>query len=194
MRRRTVDAVSVTARHVRPEPRRLACARLGLATLSVGVLGLAAIPACATAQAQLDVHGNFARGTSTHTNSWGAGIGIQGTIAGKSSLIAISAAPSFDYLKQENGGPAQEALSLDLDLQPGGTGMVTPYVGASAGANWSSGSGKQWDGTKLGLEAAGGVQLKVGTSALSLKGEERFGYVKGQDHTLTTRFGVLISM
>jgi hypothetical protein len=158
------------------------------------LLALAALPIAARAQAQLDVHGNFAKGTSTHTSSWGGGVGVQGIIAGKSSLIALSAAPSFDYFKQENSGPAQETLSLDLDLQPGGNGTITPYVGASAGANWSSGTNKQWDGTKLGLEMLGGVQVKVGTSALSLKGEERFGYVRGQEHMLTTRLGVLVSM
>ncbi|MFL5560978.1 MAG: hypothetical protein ACJ79K_05840 [Gemmatimonadaceae bacterium] len=167
---------------------------LRFTALVLGIAGISAFPAPAAAQSQLDVHGNWARTTATHTTSWGAGIGFQATVGGKSSPIALSAAPSFDYLKQENSGPAQEILSLDLDLQPGGSGTVIPYVGASAGANWSSGSGKQWEGTKLGLETLGGVQLKVGTSALSLKGEERFGYVRGQEHTLTTRFGVLISM
>jgi len=194
MRRTLVHAVTAATKDPRSNHPRSSFARLCLAILSVSAMSLAALPARATAQAQLDVHGNWAKGTSSHTSSWGGGVGVQGTIAGKSSLVALSAAPSFDYLKQENGGPAQETVSLDLDLQPGGNGTVTPYVGASAGANWSSGSNKQWDGTKLGLETLAGVQLKVGTSALSLKGEERFGYVKGQEHVLTTRFGVLISM
>ena len=165
-----------------------------VATLSLAAISLAALPAPARAQSQLDLHGSWARGTSTHASSWGGGVGVQGTIAGSSGPIELTAAPSFDYLKQENGGPAQESLSLDLALQPGGSGTVTPYIGASAGANWSSGSGKQWDGTKLGLETLAGVQLKAGASALSLKGEERFGYVKGQEHVLTTRVGVLISL
>jgi hypothetical protein len=189
----TMTIVDAVAAPDRCFPRSVV-ARRCLATFAAGLLALAALPIAARAQAQLDVHGNFAKGTSTHTSSWGGGVGVQGIIAGKSSLIALSAAPSFDYFKQENSGPAQETLSLDLDLQPGGNGTITPYVGASAGANWSSGTNKQWDGTKLGLEMLGGVQVKVGTSALSLKGEERFGYVRGQEHMLTTRLGVLVSM
>jgi hypothetical protein len=193
MRRTNVDAVPAHTKQSHSNHGRHSFIRLWITALSLGGLAVA-FPVRASAQTQLDVHGSWARGTATHANSWGAGAGIQGTIAGKSSVIALTASPSFDYMKQEKGGPSQESVTLDLALQPGGSGTVTPYVGGSAGANWSSGSNKQWDGTKLGLETFGGVQLKVGTSALSLKGEERFGYVRGQEHVLTTRFGVLISM
>jgi len=143
-------------------------------------------------QSQLDVHGNYAIGTSTHNKSWGGGVGVQTTFGGKSSAIAISTSPSVDYLKQENGGASQTSVTLDIDVQPGGNGTVLPYAGASAGANWSGGSGKMWDGAKLGLEAAGGLQLKL-TSSASIRAEERFGYIKSQEHTLTTRAGFLVS-
>jgi hypothetical protein len=153
---------------------------------------LAAAPLHAQ-QTQLDVHGNYVFGTSTHNKSWGGGLGMQSTFGGKTSPIALSAAPSIDYLKQENGGPSQTTVSLDLDLQPGGNATVVPYAGVSAGANWSGGSGKMWDGAKLGLETLAGAQFKLGKSGASVKAEERFGFVKSQEHTLTTRAGFLIS-
>jgi hypothetical protein len=39
----------------------------------------------------------------------------------------------------------------------------------------------------------GGVQIKV-SSATTLKVEERFGYVEGQEHALATRLGVLLKL
>ena len=143
-------------------------------------------------QTQLDVHGSYAIGTSTHNKSWGGGLGIQATFGGKSSAIAISASPGVDFMKQENGGPSQTSVSLDLNVQPGGNATVLPYVGVSAAENWSGGSGKMWDGAKLGLETMDGAQFKL-TSSASIKAEERFGFVKTQEHTLTTRAGFLIS-
>lgn len=108
--------------------------------------------------------------------------------------MKVSIAPSLDYLKQENSGPSETTLSADLDVQPAGSSPVTPYVGVSAGANWSAGDNKQWKGSRLGLETLAGIQVKLGGSSVSAKGEERFGYVKGQEHTLTTRIGVLIML
>ena len=157
---------------------------------------LAVTPLWSRAQAQeiqLDVHGNFAVGTSSHSRSWGAGIGPQITFGSAGAPAKLSVSPGFDYLKQEAGGPSQESLSLDANVQPGGSSAATPYVGASASANWSSGTARQWEGAKLGLETMGGVQIKVG-SATTLKVEERFGYVEGQEHTLATRLGVLLKL
>jgi hypothetical protein len=161
------------------------------------LLALAAIAARAgradAQETQLDLHGSFAVGTTSHSRSWGAGLAPQFTFGSSSAPVKVSLAPGFDYLKQEAGGPSQENLSLDANLQPGGSSSVTPYVGASASANWSSGSGKQWSGSKLGLETMGGLQMKAG-DAVTLKAEERFGYVEGQEHTLTTRLGVLLKL
>ena len=39
----------------------------------------------------------------------------------------------------------------------------------------------------------GGLQLKT-SPAVTLKAEERFGYIRGQEHSLSTRFGVLLSI
>jgi hypothetical protein len=142
---------------------------------------------------QLDVHGNFSVSTSSHSRSWGAGIGPQFSFGSSTAPAKLSVSPGFDYLKQEHGGPSQESVSLDANVQPGGSSTVTPYVGASTSANWSSGTGKQWQGAKLGLETMGGVQIKAGET-ITLKAEERFGYVKGQEHSLATRLGVLVKL
>ena len=107
--------------------------------------------------------------------------------------MRVSVSPGFDYLKQEHGGPSQESVSLDANLQPGGSSSRTPYVGASVSANWSSGTGKQWEGSRVGLERMGGLQLKTSPS-VTLKAEERIGYIRGQEHSLSTRFGVLLSI
>jgi hypothetical protein len=144
-------------------------------------------------QTQLDVHGNFVTTTGSHTKSWGAGVAAQMTFGSSKAPAQVSVSPGIDYLKQENSGPSQESVALDVDLQPGGSSTITPYVGVSASENWSSGTGKQWSGGKLGMETLGGVQIKAGTNS-SVKAEERFGYVNGQEHTLTTRLGVLLKI
>ena len=163
--------------------------------VSASVIALAAalLPLPASAQqSQIDLHGSMAVGTSSHNKSRGGGAGAQFTVDDKPVKVSLS--PGIDYLKQENSGPSQTSLSLDMNVQPGGNSPVTPYVGASASANWSGGDNKQWEGSRLGLEAMAGAQFKLGSSSLSAKAEERFGYVKGQEHTLTTRLGVLISL
>jgi hypothetical protein len=159
---------------------------------AIVMVGSVLIPNQASAQqAQLDLHGNFAVGTSTHNKSWGGGVGAQVTVG--SRPVKVSLAPSLDYLKQQNDGPSQTTLSADLDVQPGGNSPVTPYAGVSAGANWSGGSNKQWEGAKPGFETLAGLQIKLGKSSVSAKAEERFGYVQDQEHSLTTRVGALIS-
>ena len=144
-------------------------------------------------EAQGDVHANYSRGTDTGTNAWGAGINFQLTFGGKAPLN-LGTSAGLDYLKQEDGGPGQVNLSYDAVLQPGGDGSITPYAGGSVSANWSVGDAKQWDGAKLGLDAIAGLQFTVkALGDLSWKLEERFGYVRGQEHTLGTRRGVAIS-
>jgi hypothetical protein len=162
---------------------------------AVAAITAIALPSRVRAQeTQLDVHGSFSIGTETHTKAWGAGVAPQFTFGGSQAPVKLSLAPGFDYLEQEEEGPSQENLSLDVNVQPGGSSTVTPYVGASASANWSSGSGKQWEGAKLGLETMAGLQIKTGSGPVSIKAEERFGYVEDQEHTLTTRLGVLIKL
>jgi len=143
-------------------------------------------------QLQLDLHGNYVRTTQTWTTAWGGGGAVQVTWGGPQSLINVGTALGVDHTRQENGGPTQTGGTFDLTLQPGGSGSFVPYVGGSASVNWSGGEAAQWQGARLGLEALAGLQIKLG-GPLSVKAEERYGYVDGQEHTLTTRLGVLIS-
>jgi hypothetical protein len=154
---------------------------------------LAATPAAAQ-QMQADLHGNYARGEQTHANAWGAGGQLQATWGAQSAPVKVATSGALDYTKQDNGGPSQTSLSTDVTLQPGGGGSLIPYAGGSIGANWSGGDQKQWTGAKLGLETLAGLQIKTAAMGpISWKAEERFGYVRGQEHTLTTRVGVVAS-
>ena len=154
---------------------------------------LAASPASAQ-QMQGDLHGNYGRGTQTHSNSWGAGTQLQATWGAQNASVKVGTSAGVDYAKQENGGPSQTNLATDVTLQPGGGGSLVPYAGGSVGANWSGGDNKQWTGAKLGIETLAGVQIKSSAlGPISWKAEERFGYVRGQEHQLTTRLGVAMS-
>lgn len=162
----------------------------------VGAIAVALVVAAARVsaqQSQADVHANHSIGTTTHSASWGGGVGAQATFGAESAPVKFNIEPTVDYLKQENSGPSQTSAALSAALQVGGKSTVNPYVGGSIGANWSGGSGKQWDGAKLGLESAVGAQVKLGNSGSSAKIEESFGYVRGQEHSLGTSVGLLFS-
>jgi hypothetical protein len=150
-----------------------------------------------TAQAQersADLHLDYSRTTQTHQNSWGGGAALQLTWGGSHAPAKLNTSFGADYMKQENGGPSQTSLATDVTVQPGGNSAFTPYAGGSASANWSGGSASQWSGAKLGLETLAGFQFKPSPDAnISWKAEERFGYVRGQEHALATRVGILVS-
>jgi hypothetical protein len=146
-------------------------------------------------QRTADVHGDYVRGLVTDANSWGAGAALQLTWGGSSAPIKVNTSAGVDYTKQTGGGPGQTSAAFDLTAQPGGNSALTPYAGGSASANWSSGSNSQWSGSRLGLETLAGLQFKPSSqSKISFKAEERYGYVRGQEHTLATRAGILISL
>ena len=166
--------------------------RIHTAALLV-VTGLSALARGAVAQqAQLELDGLYSVTTSTHTKSWGGSGGVQVTFGGSNAPLALSVTPSVSYLKQENSGPGQTNLGASVNLQSGGHGAFTPYVGADAGSNWSTGSNKQWEGARLGVDMLAGTEFKF-SSKLTGKAEERFGYINGQEHTLTTALGLLVS-
>lgn len=160
-------------------------------------MALAACLTAGTAAAQQstgDVHASYQRTTVSKANAWGVGAQYQLTFGGKQAPLQLNTSLGADWIKQENNGPSTTSLSYDATTQPGGSGSLMPYVGGSVSANWSGGNNKQWDGAKLGLEAIGGLQVKLGLSGVSWKVEERYGYVREQsDHTLTTRVGVMVS-
>ena len=153
---------------------------------------LVATPAAAQ-QFQADVHGNYGRGTHSHADAWGAGGQVQATWGARNAPLKLATSAGIDYTKQD-AGPTQTSVGSDITLQPGGGGSLVPYAGGSLGANWSSGHAKQWTGARLGLETLAGVQITLpAMGALSWRLEERFGYVRGQEHTLSTRLGVAAS-
>jgi len=165
----------------------------------VFLISAAAIPAIAASplaaqQSQLDVHGDYSHAVSSGTNSWGAGVALPVTWGAKSSPVRVATSPGFDWTRESGGGPSQESLGLDVTAQPGGNSTVTPYAGGSASANWSTGTGKQWEGSRLGLEALAGAQITLRPDKLSAKLEERYGYVSHNDHMWTTRAGLLFSL
>ena len=166
---------------------------VGVSLVAAFTAALAATPAAAQ-QMQGDLHANYARGTQSHANSWGAGAQVQATWGGSSAPVKVGTSGGVDYTKQEKSGPSQTSLGLDVTLQPRGNGSVIPYAGGSVSSNWSGGDAKQWTGAKTGLETLAGVQIKASSlGPISWKAEERFGYVKGQEHQLTTRVGVMMS-
>ena len=160
-----------------------------MVSTAAAVAGTAFVPRSISAQQQRqgELHANYSRQTQSKSNAWGAGTQLQLVWGAKHAPVVLGTSFGGDYLKQENGGPNSWNTSADAVLQPGGNSTVTPYAGGSVGANWSTGVGAQWAGARLGLETLGGVQFKIGTASAKL--EERFGYVRGQEHTLASRFG-----
>lgn len=162
------------------------------------ILGLAAVAAaavpCSAQQRQIEGHANYANTVQSHQNSWGAGASYQLTWGGQSAAVQLGTSLAADYQKQENGGMSQTSASYDMTLQPGGNSTVTPYVGGSVGANWLSGPGAP-SGAQLGLQYILGAALKLERQApLAVRLEVRPGYVKTQEHTVTGRLGVSLSM
>jgi hypothetical protein len=164
------------------------------AQLVIGCIGAMMCASGALAQQSVEAHGNYVRALSSHSNAWGAGGNYQITWGAQSAPVRIATSIGPDYTKQQGSDQSQTSLSVDATLQPGGGGSVTPYAGGSISENWSGGDRRQWSGAKAGTEVLAGLQVKLRSgSKTSVKGEERYGYVNGQEHTATTRVGLSIS-
>ena len=164
------------------------------AILSAGVLAFCLLSnTTAAQQTSVDLHLGYSRGTQTHSNSWGGGGGLQFQWGGDNAPLKVSLSPGGDYMKQENG-PGTASGSLDLAFQGGGSSPLSVYAGVSGSENWSTGDNKQWTGAEFGREIFAGLQFKPTGWKTSFKGEERYGYIDGQEHTLTTRLGIMIPL
>ena len=140
-----------------------------------------------------DVHGAFV--PAVHSQPSAAGFGV--AIAAPARLASATLLPSLggDYLRRAALGPGRASAGLDLRLLPSAEGhWVVPFVGAGASANWSGGLQSEWNGARLGLDAIAGFALGANNPHFALKIEQRFGYVTGADHTLTTRVGLLAGL
>jgi hypothetical protein len=76
------------------------------------------------------------------------------TFGASSAPLWLGASVGPDDGTQEHSSPSSTSLSLDLTLQPGGSGAVTPYPGGSVGSYWSGGGAKPFDGAPLTTSAA----------------------------------------
>ena len=154
-------------------------------------------PAAAAAQqSNVDGHANYQRTTVSHQTSWGAGATYGLTFGGQNAPVKLNSTVGGDYTKQESGDQKQLSASFDATLQLSAGPLLTPYAGGSVSANWLDGSGMKFgDGAKLGLQYIIGTQLKFQKDApYSLVADVRPGYVRGQQHSNTVRFGVQFSM
>jgi Outer membrane protein beta-barrel domain len=157
---------------------------------------LCAAAATRTAHAQessVEGHLNYSRTTQApHSNAWGAGAQY-GLTFGSKHKPQLATNLGVDYMKQEQGGPTQVSGSLDVNVQVPAGPLLTPYVGGSVGINRTSGGGQS--STDPGYNYIVGTSLKLESqSPLSLRFEVRPGYVRGQPHTVTGRFGVNMSL
>jgi hypothetical protein len=157
-------------------------------------LGLMVTASSAAAQQSLvEAHASYVRTTQSHSNSWGAGAQLNTNWGSKQAPVQFSTSEGIDWTKQEDDGPSTTSLGLDVNIQPGGGGVITPYAGGSVSANWVSKNAP--DGALLGLEYLAGVYYKLEAQGkLSLHAEVRSGYVRTQEHTVTGRFGVAFSI
>jgi hypothetical protein len=159
--------------------------------VAFGLIGAAS--GAGAQQSQVEAHGNYVRTTQTHSSSWGAGAQLNTSWGSKQAPVQLSTSEGVDWTQQENDGPSTTSLGLDVNIQPGGGGVLTPYVGGSVSANWVSKNAPS--GALLGLEYLGGVFYKLEAQGkVSLHAEVRSGYVRTQEHTVTGRFGVAFSI
>jgi hypothetical protein len=162
--------------------------------LSAALLLPCAAGRLAAQQQQVEAHASWARTTQSNQNSWGGGAQYQVTWGAKTAPVQVGTSVAGDYMKQEHGGPSQTSASLDVTLQPGGGGALTPYAGGSVSENWLSGGGAP-SGAKLGLQYIVGVQWKPAPKGpLALQLQLRPGYVHTQEHSVTLRLGLSSSV
>jgi hypothetical protein len=160
----------------------------------IAALVLSVSVPCAAQEWSVEAHGNLARTTETHLKSWGAGASLGALWGATNAPIRLGTSLGGDWQKQENSGPTQWSLSYDVTLQPGGESAITPYAGGSISANWLSGTGVP-SGAQTGLDYLIGVEIKPDSqSPVSAKLEVRPGYVQTQEHAVTFRAGLSVSM
>src|SRR5215207_9988436 len=110
-------------------------------------------------QSQIEAHGNYVRTTESHSTSWGGGGQYGVTLGSPQQPVQLSPSLGADWTRQENDGPSTTSVGLDVNLQPGGGGVFTPYVGGSVSANWVSKDAPS--GALLGLEYIAGAYYKL---------------------------------
>lgn len=124
-----------------------------------------------------------------------ASLGVQGE-AGfivPTSHVDVWASLALEYQRQDSLGPGRGRLAAELRvLAPRHDRGVDPYFGVSLSANRSGGTQSEWNGTLTGLEGMVGLLMTPKDRLpLALLLEERFGYVREQNHFTATHLGVV---
>lgn len=124
-----------------------------------------------------------------------ASLGVQGEagIIAPTSRVDVWASLALEYQRQDSLGPGRGRLAAELRfLAPRHDRSVDPYLGASLSANRSGGTQSEWNGTLQGLEGMVGLLMTPNDRLpLALLLEERFGYVREQNHFTATHLGVV---
>jgi len=148
------------------------------------IIALLVLAAAGEAQEhQVELHPELVRTVQSDQNSWGGGAAYQLTFGAKHAPVRPALSLGAD-LVAPSAGPSTTSLSLDALANLGGGAPLTPFVGASAGSNWTSGS------AALGLFTIAGLQYTIGNGPWSVNAQARWGYVKDQDHQWIFRAGV----
>jgi hypothetical protein len=162
--------------------------------LTIGVMAGPIVAPRADAQL-IDLHADASVETAQRSTSWGGGFAV-GTIFVPAGFAIVGLSGGADYIREQHLGKPLLSTSIDAALSPAGGGAsFVPYVGGSAGFNWSGGEFSQWSGGRLGLDAIAGVKaLFGGQENFGWKLEGRFGYVRGFQHAYSTRLGLLFGL
>ncbi len=188
MHRSSLALPSPSAPSLPAQPR---CARrFRRDALVVLAFGLAALcPANALAQL-IGVQGVYVPASDTRRASLGIGADI-GHIT-RAGPVDVWAAVAVGYQRQTRLGPGRGRVSGDLRLLPAiERSWLVPFIGVSASANRSGGQQSEWQGTRFGLDGLAGVVLNPYSRVpVGISLEERFGYVRGQEHALATQIGL----
>jgi hypothetical protein len=153
------------------------------------------LSARAQAQQAADFHVSYVSTTQTHTVAYGLGAAIE-SILDVVPVVDVAATVGADYQRERGLGPGRGSLSLDVTLQPQRetTGLV-PYAGGSVSANWSGGQLSEWPGMRPGFEAIAGLKFSfLASETVATRIEQRFGYVRGTEHKMTTRVGFILAI
>ena len=125
-----------------------------------------------------------------------ASLGIQAELGTIVWIRGIDVWPSIagEYQRQENLGPGRWRVAAELRLLPGfKESRFHPYLGGSLSANRSGGEQSEWPGALLGLQGIAGVLLMPSDRVpVAFLLEERFGYVREQDHATATHIGLVL--
>ena len=163
--------------------------------LRIAILALLLVTASgARAGAQvLALHGVFVPGTDERRGSTGVEFEVGGLVASRYATLLPTLA--LEYQRQHDYGPGRGRVAGQLRFLPrNGRGYAVPFVGVSVSANQSGGGQSEWSRTRGGIEGMAGLLLIASeTFPLAILAEERFGYVRGQNHALATHIGLGLS-